>query len=141
MNPSYLLGKTFTCECGQKHSVAIREIIYSESAINEAGDILGRNFQKKAAVLIADQRTFAAAGKALARSLTNGGFKITSLFLPDGKGGKDPVCDDNTLDYIRGRLPECDFYLAVGSGVISDLTKWLASETHKPYATLATAAS
>jgi len=141
MNPADLLGKTFACECGRKHPVAIREIVYSESAVKDAPGILSRNFKGKTGLLIADQRTYAAAGGSLARSLASGGFKINELILPDGKGNKDPVCDDLTLAYIRKHLPECDFYMAVGSGVISDLTKWLSSETRKPYAAFATAAS
>lgn len=141
MNPAELLGKTFACECGKKHSVATHEIIYSESAVNDAGDILSRNFQGKSALIVADQRTYAAAGKSLTDSLSTQGWQAGTLVLPDGHKGHDPVCDDNTLDYIRGRRPECDFYIAVGSGVISDLTKWLASETRKPYAAFATAAS
>ena len=141
MNPSDLLGKTFTCECGKKHSVAIRKIIYSESAIREAPGILGRNFRGKTVVIIADQRTYAAAGKALADSLSAHGWQVDNLIVPDGHNGHDPVCDDITLAYIKKNLPQSNFYLAVGSGVISDLTKWLASETHKPYAAFATAAS
>lgn len=144
MNPSELLGKTFACECGKKHSVPIREIIYSESAIREASGILGRNFRGKTALIIADQRTYAAAGKTLNDSLVKQGWQVPILIVPDGKNGKgdkEPTCDDLTLEYIKKHLPRCDFYIAVGSGVVSDLTKWLACETRKPYATLATAAS
>lgn len=141
MNPVELLGRTFSCECGKKHSVAIREIIYSESAIKEASAILSGFFTGKSAALIADSRTFAAAGKTLNDSLANQGWQISDLKVPDGEGGEDPVCDDLTLDYILNRLPECDFYIAVGSGVISDLTKWAACKTGKPYAVLATASS
>jgi len=144
MNPADLLGKTFACDCGRKHTVPVREIIYSESAVNDAGPLFNRHFKGKTATLIADNRTLAVAGQALAGSLANAGFKIITLILPDGKsdkGGKEPVCDDLTLEYVLARLPECDFLIAVGSGVISDLTKWTACKTGKPYATLATAAS
>lgn len=141
MNPSELLGKTFVCECGKKHSVTIREIIYSEPAVKEAPIIFKRNFEGKTACLIADQRTYAAAGKALAGSLVNAGFEINNLILADGKGGKEPVCDDLTLEYILHQLPDCNFLIAGGSGVVSDLTKWTACKTGKPYAAFATAAS
>jgi len=141
MNPSDLLGKTFACECGKTHSVAIREIIYSESAVNTAAPLFNRHFKDKTATLIADNRTFAVAGKALFDSLSAAGRRVATLIVPDGQGGKEPVCDDVTLAYIKKNLPQSNFYLAVGSGVISDLTKWLASETHKPYAAFATAAS
>jgi len=175
MNPENLLGKTFACECGKKHSVPIREIIYSASAISEAPEVLGRNFPGKTAVIIADQRTYAVAGEAMAGSLANAGFKINELILPDTverhcvalmphiqpsqpeallrrsrpvrhykktSSQPEPVCDDFTLEYILARLPKkSDFYIAAGSGVISDLTKWTACKTGKPYATFATAAS
>jgi len=141
MNPASLLGKTFACECGKTHSVAIREIICSESAVSDAAPLFSRHFKDKTATLIADNRTFAVAGNSLFDSLSAGGRRVATLIVPDRKGGKEPVCDDITLAYIKKHLPQSDFYIAVGSGVISDLTKWLACETHKPYATFATAAS
>jgi glycerol-1-phosphate dehydrogenase [NAD(P)+] len=144
MNPKDLLGKTFACECGRQHSVLLREVIYSENAVGEAPDILARHFAGKSAVIIADQRTHAVAGKNLADSLGSRGWQVSTLVIPDGKNGKedrDPACDDLTLDYVLSRLPKCDFYIAVGGGVISDLTKWVARQTSRPYAVLATAAS
>lgn len=141
MNPKDLLGKTFACECGRNHTVAIREIIYSEAAIGNAPSILARIFGAKPATLIADRRTFGVAGKALGDSLSAAGRNVATLIVPDGKGGKEPVCDDLTLEWIKPQLPECGLLVAAGSGVISDLTKWLASETRRPYAVLATAAS
>lgn len=141
MNPKDLLGKTFKCECGKTHSVAIREIVYSESAVRDAPEILGRNIKGRNPLLIADSRTHAAGGKALAGALAAAGFKVETLIVPDGPGGHDPVCDDLTLAWIRKSMPECDFYIGAGSGVMSDLAKWLASETKKPYAAFATAAS
>ncbi|MFH1969175.1 MAG: iron-containing alcohol dehydrogenase [Verrucomicrobiota bacterium] len=141
MNPADLLGKTFVCECGKKHSVPIREIIYSESAIKDAPAILGRNFCGKTTAIIADKRTCAAAGKVLNDSLAAQGWQVDNLIIPDSADGKEPICDDNTLDYLLNRLPKRNFYIAVGSGVISDLTKWAACKTGKPYAVLATAAS
>ncbi|MDD5483343.1 MAG: iron-containing alcohol dehydrogenase [Kiritimatiellae bacterium] len=141
MNPSELLGRTFACECGKTHSVPIREIIYSESAVQDAAGVFSRYFRGKTTVIIADQRTFAAAGKALNDALAAQGWYISNLIVPDGKNGREPVCDDFTLDYVLNRLPKCDFYIAAGAGVISDLTKWAACKTGKPYAALATAAS
>jgi glycerol-1-phosphate dehydrogenase [NAD(P)+] len=141
MNSSELLGKTFSCECGKTHSVAIREIVYSESAIPDAAAVCSRYLDGKSAVLVADRRTYEAAGQVLQKSLTRSGFKIASLLLPDGKDGRDPVCDDITLEYILDKIPEAGFFIAVGSGVISDLVKWLAVKTGKPYAVFATAAS
>lgn len=141
MNPCDLLGKTFDCECGKKHTVAVREVVYSEDAIQQAAAIISRHFKGKSSVIVADRRTYDAAGKAFADSLASHGWRIPALIIPDGPGGREPVCDDHTRDYILKKIPACDFHIAVGSGVISDLTKWISSETKKPYATVATAAS
>jgi glycerol-1-phosphate dehydrogenase [NAD(P)+] len=43
--------------------------------------------------------------------------------------------------YLLDRLPPIDIALAVGCGVINDLTKWLAFENDLPYAVVATAAT
>jgi len=42
---------------------------------------------------------------------------------------------------LFAELPKADFFLAVGSGVINDLSKWVAFDRHIPYAVVATAAS
>jgi len=91
--------------------------------------------------LLADTRTYAAAGHDVARALTRAGWRVHTHIIPDPVHG-DPVCDDVTLAQVRkGLVTPCDLLVAVGSGVVNDLCKWISTETDIPYMVVATAAS
>ena len=62
------------------------------------------------------------------------------IIVPDTENGS-PICDDITYDWLNGQCPPADIALAVGCGVINDLTKWFAFEHDLPYAVIATAAT
>ena len=91
--------------------------------------------------MIADTRTWQAAGEAARDALSRAGWSCEPWILPDRPGGKSPVCDDATHAVMSEGVPMADAYVAVGSGVVNDSTKWLAAERGAPYAVLATAAS
>ncbi len=142
MNPSSFLGRSFACECGREHNVPLREVVYTRNAAAQLPDVLQRLAPGAARInLLADCRTWEIAGRACGDALQNAGLAVQTLIVADPAPGASPVCDDLTLRSMQSRLPESDMLLAVGAGVISDLTKWLARETGLPYATFATAAS
>jgi glycerol-1-phosphate dehydrogenase [NAD(P)+] len=65
---------------------------------------------------------------------------VQVLVLEDASHG-GPICDDVTLAMLQDQMPDCQGYLAVGSGVVNDLTKWLSFERQSFYAVAATAAT
>lgn len=73
-------------------------------------------------------------------NLLAAGLKISVLILPD-VDGDSPVADNTTRDYILEHAPESNLYIAVGSGVINDLVKWVAFLRNTPFLTVPTAAS
>jgi glycerol-1-phosphate dehydrogenase [NAD(P)+] len=140
MNPKELLDTTFDCECGRTHSVPIRKLIYAEDALERLPDVLNPLAEGRRIVLVADQRTWRIAGQQAEQTLDQAGWSVRDIVVPDvGRGS--PVCDDATHDWLNGRLPPADIALAVGCGVINDLTKWSAFDHGLPYAVMATAAT
>lgn len=91
-------------------------------------------------LIIADERTYKAAGVEVEASLRSCSAEIPHFIVPDS-GDNSPVADDLTVEFIRQTAPKADIYIAVGSGVINDLVKWLAYLEKKPYVTVPTAAS
>ncbi len=156
MNPADLLGTTFACQCGKTHAVPIRAVVYSEQAVAQLPALLSSHLPGQRIVLIADERTWPLAGQPCQERLMQAGWRVTEFILPDGPHGS-PVCDDVTRNALVNRLPlpqrhgppraqrrslpPCDGFLAVGSGTVSDLVKWLACDRRLPYAMVATAAS
>ncbi len=136
------LGSTFTCsECGKTHRVRLGAAVCSDDALGALPLHCSQAASGKTIALVADRRTFAVAGRACERLLRDSGFVVRVLLVPDPEAGGKPVCDDPTRDRLENELPACDLMVAVGSGVVSDLTKWLCSDRGLPYVAVATAAS
>lgn len=140
MNPRELLDTTFDCDCGRSHTVPVRELIYAEDALAHLPDVLGSFVDGRRVFLVADQRTWDIAGRRAKEILERAAWSAGRIIVPDSSRG-NPVCDDTTHDWLANRLPPADVALAVGCGVINDLTKWLAFEHDLPYAVVATAAT
>ena len=140
MNGNELLNKTFDCECGRRHSVPVRELIYAEDAIERLPEALGSLVNGRRVILVADARTFEIAGRGAQQILEESRWSVHQIIVPDAPHG-GPVCDDKTHEWLNSRLPAADIALAVGSGVVNDLTKWSAFDHQMPYAVVATAAS
>lgn len=140
MNRSKLLGATFDCPCGRKHSVPTSKFIYSDddyaSLPNSVSEIIGDG----AVLVIADTRTFDAAGKDVITTLQASGVSTEVFIIPDPPG-EFPAADDVTRDFILANAPGADLYIAVGSGVINDIVKWTSFIRKTPYIAVATAAS
>jgi glycerol-1-phosphate dehydrogenase [NAD(P)+] len=136
-----LLGKTFSCTCGRVHTVPVQALHYGETAADALPALLRQHAPRRQGVLLADARTFAAAGRDAERILERAGLPFHTLLLPDPPRG-DPVCDDLTRAWLEASLPPAvGVILAVGSGVVNDLAKWAAFDRGLPYLVLATAAS
>jgi glycerol-1-phosphate dehydrogenase [NAD(P)+] len=140
MNLDGLLDTTFDCECGQRHNVPIKHLIYSEQALERLPEILSSFVAGRRIVLVADKRTWDIAGRSAEEVLERAGWSTKHIIVPDADHGH-PICNDSTHDWLRERLPLADIALAVGCGVINDLTKWVAFDHDLPYAVVATAAT
>ncbi len=140
MELNELLNKTFDCQCGKSHTVPTREIIYAADAVERMPRVLARCVQGRRVALICDVRTLSVAGKSASQALERSGWNVDVIVVADtDRGG--PVCDDITYERLKSEIPIVDIALAVGCGVINDLTKWWAFQRNIPYAVIATAAT
>lgn len=141
IEPLELLGRRFECGCGREHYIPTESLVYERHGLKRLPEILGRYSQSKRVSVVCDERTYQAAGRAAEAALHySGGWRCDVYMLADGPDGK-PVCDDKTFAKVMDELAESEVYLAVGSGVVNDLTKWAAFERKRPYAVVPTAAS
>ncbi len=138
--PQKLLGSTFACKCGRSHNVPTRQIIYAQDALERLGELLGKVIEGRRIVLVADNRTWDIAGRTAESALKRAGWTVRHIIVPDSKDGT-PVCDDITHNRLNEHLKPADVALAIGCGVMNDLTKWSAYEHNLPYAVVATAAT
>jgi glycerol-1-phosphate dehydrogenase [NAD(P)+] len=134
------LGKTFACPCGKDHTVPVQEIVYDTDALHQMPEICRKYVKGNSVIVIADERTWQIAGERAYQELEKTNWRVGKYIVPDVDQDY-PVCNDITRDMLFADLPKADFFLAVGSGVINDLTKWIAFDRNIPYAVVATAAS
>ncbi|MDR2122778.1 MAG: sn-glycerol-1-phosphate dehydrogenase [Flavobacteriaceae bacterium] len=107
--------------------------------INKIPQIFAEQFPGKKAIVIADPNTYGVAGKKVHEVLKNAGLEgVEPYILDDPNLYADYVFVEQVRDYLRDKdvTP-----VAVGSGVINDITKRAGSELKRPYMCVATAAS
>ncbi|MBI5535655.1 MAG: iron-containing alcohol dehydrogenase [Deltaproteobacteria bacterium] len=136
-----LLGESIQREFAQRRDTIPRACFYCPDAPELLAKGMLAETKGRTALVISDVRTRDAAGGPCLEAMERAGWSCTELVVPDGTGGASPVCDDVTRDRLKAILPPADVFVAVGAGVVNDLTKWLASEASVPYGVLATAAS
>lgn len=144
MELDQVFGQTFACGCGRTHAIDPQRVVMADDAIARLPELLAGCTEARRIAVIADRRTLSVAGEATAAVMAAAGWAVQVVCVRDR--GDDPlyggpVCDDHTRSWLDERLEPVDMLLAVGSGVINDLTKWVAHDRDRPYIVFATAAS
>lgn len=133
-----LAGLEFDCTCGRRHRVPLEALVTRPGAVQEVGPFLARKGHRRA-WLIADERTFAAGGAQAEASCRAAGLAVKKTILP---GEPMPHADQEALGRLAFDLePEAVPVIAVGSGTISDLARFLAFRTGTFFVTVPTAPS
>lgn len=117
-----------------------RHLFVSRAAAMDLAKALAAEVTGRRVVLLADARTAGIGLGPCRDALVQEGFTVMEAVLPDMQG-QSPSCDDVTKDMLQAGLPAADAIVGIGSGVVSDLVKWLAFERSIPAAIYATAAS
>lgn len=128
---SYINRFSAPCSCGQTHHIGVDEIYIEPNATRYLPRILK---QYKTPVFICDENTYKAAEPALAPF-----FDLYKVIVLDQAGA---AADNRHVDIISNALPaQPDLLIAVGSGTIHDLTRYVSFQTHIPFISYPTAAS
>jgi glycerol-1-phosphate dehydrogenase [NAD(P)+] len=136
-----LYGSTFECTCGKTHRIEPHMVCYEEGALAHLPQVVQRCTSGRRLAVVMDTRTADVIGMAAGATFPDGDWHVTNIVVPDPATDASPVCDDRTHVGLLSRIPHVDVLLAVGSGVISDLAKWAATDLGIPYVSVATAAS
>lgn len=140
MELTELLGSSFDCSCGKQHLVPTEEFIYGDNSFASLTGLIEKYSPDKRCQIIADHRTYKVAGKEVESLCEAGNIRCGRFIVPDSDG-ESPVVDDHTRDLILNQVEDTPLFIALGSGVINDLVKWVAFLRNKPYIVIATAAS
>ena len=133
-----LLNKNIQCSCGKIHHAQIDDVIIENGAIKHLPDLLEKYHYKKI-FLIADNNTYDTAGRDLEKLLKKQKLELTiHVFKREGQ----LVPDEKTVgEFLIHVNKDADVIIAVGSGTINDLSKFVSYQLGIPYLIVATAPS
>jgi len=131
-------GKVFSCSCGKEHSIDIDQIMIESGAVNRVAEVIAP-YEAKNVFLIADNNTYRIAGETVEKQLTENGHLVTAhVFVCEGQ----LVPNEKALaDLVLSIPANTDLVVAVGSGTINDLSRYMAYKLNIPYVMVATAPS
>lgn len=132
-----LLGRSFECVCGKTHFVPTREVLIAEGAIDAVYELCERNGMRERCNLVADSITYDVCGKDVAQLLRSRGISLHEIILEADTEADEKVCDE----VLSSADPHGNFWVAVGSGTINDITKLVSTRVNQPYGVVATAPS
>lgn len=125
------------CECGKEHKLDVRDIYLEPGALDRLPGVLSEN-QWNSPAILADENTWKAAGEKAYSLLEAEQIKCTSVILPpDGLHADEHGVALAEKDIDR----EIDVLLAVGSGTVHDITRYIANKCGLPFISIPTAAS
>lgn len=116
-----------------------RALHVGAGTLREVAAVFRAHFPGSAAVLVADQNTFAVAGAAVEAALRASGLTVLEPFVY-----RDPdlYAEFAFVEQLEAALrPHSAIPIAVGAGTINDLVKLAAHQTGRAYMCVATAAS
>ena len=132
-------GMSFDCDCGMKHSLEIEQIVYGQEITQ---DIIQAAHQYSAGgkiLTVCDQHTYKAFGKNVQEAFVNAGLD-SSVYLFTSMHNLLP--DNRQIGKLLIEIPnDISLMVAVGSGVINDITRLVSYKMKIPYMVVCTAPS
>ena len=132
----YKFNTDMVCECGKVHKTAVEDCLIESGAINKIPQFV-KKYNATKAFIIGDVNTFPIAGDKIADILAKEGIGSTKFVFQ----AKRLIPDEKSMgSLILNYDAKCDFIIAIGSGVINDISKILANIAKVPYMIVASAA-
>ena len=130
--------KNLSCTCSLSHKMPEMDIYIKPGLISKCGACLRSVDMGTNVLMVADSVTLAVAAQTVKDNLERDGFNCRLCVLPGSEIEPTP----EMADYITSHIgADTEFLLAVGSGVITDLTRRSAFLNKLPFAVFGTAAS
>ncbi len=135
-----LMDTSFQCVCGRIHEIPMKYLSNRVGAVDEVGEKLRTFGMTGKGALIYDRKIERSVVGAIRERLRSQRVDFDTFPVGDGKQKIPPEIEWSLeiAERVRGKA---DFLISVGSGVISDLTKYAGHTLNLPYILIATAPS
>jgi glycerol-1-phosphate dehydrogenase [NAD(P)+] len=131
-----LSGKVLNPVTGKKISIPIKEIQIDGGIIKNIPAFCKKHDLGLRVAIVSDENTHLETGAEVERTLSLSGFEVFSIVLPG-----DARADNANIEMLSTYIASADFSVAVGSGTISDLTKYASYLMKRKYICVPTAPS
>lgn len=129
----------FECSCGRKHFLDIDKIVMGQGVISRLPEILS-DYVKEKIYILYDQNTYRAAGRKVKEVLEDADFQVKCTVLDSGDQILIP--DEKAVGKMFMELEAgTGMIVAVGSGTLNDMAKYMSSRTKIPYTIVCAAPS
>ena len=136
---SKLILPEITCNCGMHHAKPDMDIYIGKGIIAQSVDFIAQRDFGKNVVVVTDQTLYQIAAKNVESRLQAAGYQVTLCCL---ERETPLIPDERALGEILLAVDnDTDFLIAVGSGSITDVTRYVAHRTQKPFVCIGTAPS
>ncbi len=127
------------CACGRRHENPFDAVIVRSGTLGEAPGVFRELGAGRNCCLVADANTYDAAGRQLESFLSDAGWRVSlSLFASrDGVKPNETAVGAVMLDMGA----DADLLVAVGSGCLTDVTRFVGARTGIPFVSIPTAPS
>jgi len=131
-----MTGLNYICSCGKNHSVGIETIKVGKGVITQLPSVI-KSYEGKKVFIIEDTHTLGVAGKKVEELLENK-FKLNKYVFNEEHLHPNEL----TLGRLLLEIPEdTSLIIAVGSGTINDISRFISYKLHIPYVIVGTAPS
>ena len=138
MSVNYLdIKPSQKCECGKYHAATVDDVLIGNGVVSYLPELLEKYGAKKV-FFIADVNTYAVAGERVISLIESAGCEYTKFVFKD----KNLEPDEHAVGSVIMHFDNtCDTIVSLGSGVINDISKILATVADRTYFIVGTAPS
>ena len=123
----------WSCRCGRKHVVPLREVLIEEKSLLRTADFVDRLELGRKCLIVEDSLTKGIAGKQIRETLTDANYAVSETIVEKA--------DLTNVKKIRGQLQGFNFSIAVGGGTPIDVAKLATYQNKIPFISVPTALS
>lgn len=122
------------CNCSKTHAVTLKKFLMEKNALSRICEVVNSLGDYKNVVMICDENTYRVAGRIVEEFIQ---LKQKIVLSPNGLHA-----DEHAVYLVEDTLnSSCDLLLAVGSGTIHDITRYVAYEKGLQFVSVPTAPS
>ena len=126
-------------ESALQRTTDTKDLIIGAGVVSRTAEMFKKLFPEQKAIIVADLNTWEVAGKAVYASLVEGGVAQEEPFIFTNE---DLYAEWQHVESLKARLEQTEaIAIAVGSGVMNDLTKYVSHLLSRKYMCVGTAAS